>query len=190
MRLTAAEPRRDVRKPRGPRWSRVGVPSSRLPRLQAGRDALSAWAPAVVQPATPGGTPTLTHCPHAPRPRPASRIPARWPRPEPALTRPPRPPARTPGPDRSGRGRERPRAGRPSRPPFSGLRTSRPARARSSSGRVLSSSRRRGGTLSVCARRGLYLHPKQNNYTFVGGRKPVIRRGLFAAKQFLSGTPV
>lgn len=48
----------------------------------------------------------------------------------------------------------------------------------------------RGGTLSVCARRCLYLHPKQNNYTFVGGRKPVIRRGLFAAKQFLSGTPV
>lgn len=52
------------------------------------------------------------------------------------------------------------------------------------------SARRRGGTLSVCAQRGLYLHPKQNNYTFVGGRKPVIRRGLFAAKQFLSGTPV
>lgn len=47
-----------------------------------------------------------------------------------------------------------------------------------------------GGMLSVCAQGRLYLHPKQNNYTLVGGRKPVIRRRLFAAKQFLSGTPV
>lgn len=85
-------------------------------------------------------------------------------------------------------------AGAPNQPLFSGHRAAGPGLpARSYSGRcraAAGSARRRGGTLSVCARRGLYLHPKQNNYTFVGGRKPVIRRGLFAAKQFLSGTPV
>lgn len=80
-------------------------------------------------------------------------------------------------------------SGAPSQPLFSGLRAVGPSlHARSYPG--ADSSRRRGGTLSMCAQRGLYLHPKQNNYTFVGGRKPVIRRGFFAAKQFLSGTPV
>lgn len=189
-------------KPSSPRPSASGAHQPRRPRLpgfHAGQDTLPAWAPGRSQPATPKGSPENSP------PRHPSRIPARMSRPEHPL-HPAGVLSGPPGSARSRGSRANPNcggqrlgslglAGAPHQPLSSGLQTAGLSlHARSYSGArflpAAGGALRRCGTLSVCARRGLYLHPKQNNYTFVGGRKPVIRRRLFAAKQFLSGTPV
>lgn len=174
---------------------------------QAGTLSLPGLRVVLSRPSPKGSPENSPLAPHPPpsHPRHPSLIPARMSRPEHPL-RPAGVLSGPPGSARSRSPRANPNCGgqrlgslvlarAPHQPLSSRLQAAGPSlHARSYSGArflpAAGGALRRCGTLSVYARRGLYLHPKQNNYTFVGGRKPVIRRRLFAAKQFLSGTPV